>query len=68
MVRSLITLARDLGMKVIAEGIETPEQLKLVEEMGADEAQGYLLGRPTPDPSPLLQKGSMAVMPSAHPQ
>jgi diguanylate cyclase (GGDEF)-like protein len=49
-VRSLVTLAQDLGMRVIAEGIETPEQLKLIKDMGGNEAQGYLLGRPTPDP------------------
>ena len=49
-VRSLVTLAQDLGMRGIAEGIETPEQLKLIKDMGGNEAQGYLLGRPTPDP------------------
>ncbi|HLH07989.1 MAG TPA: EAL domain-containing protein [Terriglobales bacterium] len=50
MVRSLIVLAQELGMKVIVEGIETDEQLKLIQEMGGNEAQGYLLGRPTPNP------------------
>src|ERR1039458_8438824 len=55
MVRSLVTLAHDLGMRVIAEGIETPEQLKLIKDMGGNEAQGYLLGRPMPDPVALLR-------------
>ncbi len=55
MVRSLVTLAHDLGMRVIAEGIETPEQLKLIKDMGGNEAQGYLLGRPTSDPVALLR-------------
>jgi diguanylate cyclase (GGDEF)-like protein len=55
MVRSLVTLAHDLGMKVIVEGIETQEQLKMIEEMGGNEAQGYLLGRPTPNPAALLR-------------
>jgi diguanylate cyclase (GGDEF)-like protein len=55
MVRSLVTLAHDLGMRVIAEGIETPEQLNLIKDMGGNEAQGYLLGRPTPDPVALLR-------------
>jgi EAL domain-containing protein (putative c-di-GMP-specific phosphodiesterase class I) len=54
-VRSLVTLAQDLGMRGIAEGIETPEQLKLVKKMGENEAQGYLLGRPTPDPVVMLR-------------
>ena len=55
MVRSLVTLAHDLGMRVIAEGIETQEQLTLIEDMGGNEAQGYLLGRPTPNPAALLR-------------
>jgi diguanylate cyclase (GGDEF)-like protein len=55
MVRSLLTLAHDLGMRVIAEGIETQEQLTLIEDMGGNEAQGYLLGRPTPNPAALLR-------------
>jgi EAL domain-containing protein (putative c-di-GMP-specific phosphodiesterase class I) len=54
MVRSLITLAQELGMKVIVEGIETPEQLDMVRELGGKEAQGYLLGKPTPDPTALI--------------
>ncbi|MGA9672796.1 MAG: EAL domain-containing protein [Terracidiphilus sp.] len=55
MVRSMVTLAHDLGMKVIIEGIETPEQLELIKLLGGDEAQGYLLGRPTSDPSTVLR-------------
>jgi diguanylate cyclase (GGDEF)-like protein len=58
MVRSLVTLAHDLGMIVIAEGIETPEQLKLIQDMGGDEAQGFLLGRPSPDPAALFRFAS----------
>jgi diguanylate cyclase (GGDEF)-like protein len=61
MVRSLMTLAKDLGMRVIVEGIETTEQLKLIEEMGGDEAQGYLLGRPTTDPIALVRSSFIPV-------
>ena len=50
MVRSLVLLAQELGMTVIVEGIETEAQLRAIKEMGANEVQGYLLGRPTPDP------------------
>jgi len=50
MVRSLILFAQELGMKVIVEGIESEAQLKAIQEIGADEAQGYFLGRPTADP------------------
>jgi EAL domain-containing protein (putative c-di-GMP-specific phosphodiesterase class I) len=65
MVRSLMTLAHDLGMRVIAEGIETPEQLNLIKDMGGNEAQGYLLGRPTPDPVALLRCASPKSSPGA---
>jgi len=54
MIRSLILLAQELGMKVIVEGIETEEQLRVIKEIGANEVQGYLLGRPTPNPAKYL--------------
>ena len=43
---ALTHLAHDLGMKVVAEGIETQEQLQFVKEAGCDAAQGYYLARP----------------------
>jgi len=55
-VQSILTMAHNLRMKVIVEGIETREQLELVRELGADEAQGYLLGRPTAHPAKELRK------------
>jgi EAL domain-containing protein (putative c-di-GMP-specific phosphodiesterase class I) len=45
-VRSIITLARELGMAVLAEGIETPEQFNLLRQMGCQQMQGFLLQRP----------------------
>ena len=53
-VGSIVTLARELDMKVIAEGIETPEQLRALRSIGSDAGQGYLLGRPSGDPISLL--------------
>lgn len=53
-VRSLVTLAHSLEMQVIVEGIETVQQLQVVEKMGGNEVQGFLLGRPTPDPAAQL--------------
>jgi predicted signal transduction protein with EAL and GGDEF domain len=50
MVHSLVTLAHNLRMKVIAEGVETEEQMALITEIGCNEVQGYLLGKPTSDP------------------
>jgi diguanylate cyclase len=50
MVQSLVALAKNLSMQVIVEGIETPEQLELIKKLGGNEVQGYLLGKPTPNP------------------
>jgi diguanylate cyclase (GGDEF)-like protein len=44
--RAMVGLARDLGVRSTAEGIETEEQLRLATEAGCDEGQGWLLGRP----------------------
>lgn len=45
-VRSIITLAHSLGKQVIAEGIETGEQLALLRSLGCDYGQGYLFSKP----------------------
>ncbi|MFC3124129.1 putative bifunctional diguanylate cyclase/phosphodiesterase [Pseudoroseomonas globiformis] len=47
-VETILRLAHGLGAEVVAEGVETPEQLHLLREIGCDAAQGYLLGRPMP--------------------
>jgi EAL domain-containing protein (putative c-di-GMP-specific phosphodiesterase class I)/ActR/RegA family two-component response regulator len=48
MVRKTIELGHELGMRVIAEGVETPEQLEILRLDGCDGAQGYLFSRPLP--------------------
>jgi EAL domain-containing protein (putative c-di-GMP-specific phosphodiesterase class I) len=45
---SLVSLARDLRVKAIAEGIETAEEASTCEEIGFQLAQGYHFGRPSP--------------------
>jgi diguanylate cyclase (GGDEF)-like protein/PAS domain S-box-containing protein len=47
-VESTIRLARLLGLSVIAEGIENPSTIALLEKMGCEEGQGYTFGRPIP--------------------
>lgn len=50
---AIIGMARTLGLRTLAEGVETPAQLAFFRERGCDEAQGYLLARPMP-PDALL--------------
>jgi EAL domain-containing protein (putative c-di-GMP-specific phosphodiesterase class I) len=45
-VRTISTLARNLGMEVIAEGIETEEQFQQLKMLGCEYGQGYLFSRP----------------------
>lgn len=45
---SVIQLAKALGLKVIAEGIETREQYELLRDLGCENAQGYYIHRPAP--------------------
>ena len=47
-VRSTVDLAHNLGLKTVAEGVETEEVLAVLGEMGCDQAQGYLISRPLP--------------------
>ncbi len=47
-VRAIIGLGRGLRVPLIAEGVETEEQLEFLRSEGCDEAQGYLIGRPRP--------------------
>ena len=47
-VRSVIALGTSLGLRVTAEGIETPAERDRLREMGCYGGQGYLFGRPVP--------------------
>lgn len=47
-VAAIITLGHGLGLKIIAEGVETTEQLDYLRKMKCDEVQGYLFSQPVP--------------------
>jgi diguanylate cyclase (GGDEF)-like protein len=55
-VRSIIALGKDLGVGVIAEGVETEQQFQMLQDLGCLQVQGYLLARPGPpeDVHPML--------------
>lgn len=61
-VRAVLGLGRNLGLPVLAEGVETERQLEFLRREGCDELQGYLLARPAPIASfaELIQGGTLA--------
>ncbi|WP_166360946.1 putative bifunctional diguanylate cyclase/phosphodiesterase [Pseudomonas akapageensis] len=48
LVHAMINLAHNLNLEVVAEGVETPEQLALLRSFGCDQVQGYLISKPLP--------------------
>ncbi|MCE6969438.1 putative bifunctional diguanylate cyclase/phosphodiesterase [Cereibacter sphaeroides] len=53
----IIGLARGLGVEMVAEGVETPSQLAWLRDKGCRTFQGYLFGRPSPEPQLELPPG-----------
>jgi diguanylate cyclase (GGDEF)-like protein/PAS domain S-box-containing protein len=65
-IRSIIMLARNLGMTVVAEGVETEEQLIRLRELGCKHAQGYFFSRPVhPDAAAQFLNGTNIYSPHA---
>ncbi len=48
LIKSIILISKEKGVRVIAEGVETEEQWATLKELGCDEVQGYLFGKPMP--------------------
>ncbi|MEI7025100.1 putative bifunctional diguanylate cyclase/phosphodiesterase [Paenibacillus sp. y28] len=48
-VRAIIAMSHSLNKRVVAEGVETPEQLRLLQQQGCDMYQGFLCSRPLPE-------------------
>jgi EAL domain-containing protein (putative c-di-GMP-specific phosphodiesterase class I) len=48
-VRAIVALGTNLGMQIIAEGVETVEQYEMLRELGCHFAQGYYFSRPIPE-------------------
>ncbi|MBZ9711868.1 EAL domain-containing protein [Deinococcus multiflagellatus] len=55
---ALIAYAHDLEIQVVAEGVEDLDSLRLLRELGADYAQGYVLGRPAPTLLPIREEAA----------
>jgi EAL domain-containing protein (putative c-di-GMP-specific phosphodiesterase class I) len=66
-IESILTMAHNLKMRVIVEGIETHDQLEIMKALGADEAQGYLLGRPSPIPTAHLEQEPAIILAAPEP-
>jgi EAL domain-containing protein (putative c-di-GMP-specific phosphodiesterase class I) len=62
LLHAVVTLADNLGLKVVAEGIETEEQLVLLQALGCAYGQGFLLAKPMPSDALLerLSAGEVA--------
>jgi diguanylate cyclase (GGDEF)-like protein len=64
--RAIVAMAHGLKMEVVAEGVETDEQLRLLEQYGCDVVQGYYLGHPLPQEAIalMLQEKALSAPPA----
>lgn len=47
--KAIVSMAHSIGIKTVAEGVETREQLEFLRDMGCDQIQGYIFSRPLPE-------------------
>ena len=62
-IRAVLTIGESLSIPVLAEGVETAEQLAFLRAQGCDEVQGYLLGRPQPEADALTNGAAQIATP-----
>jgi EAL domain-containing protein (putative c-di-GMP-specific phosphodiesterase class I) len=62
LVSAMVAMGKALGLRVVAEGVETTAQLETLRELGCDRAQGYLFATPQAprDVTPLLRRATLA--------
>lgn len=62
LVRAMLAFSTEMGYRLVAEGVERPEELETLREIGVDVGQGYLFPRPSPamvaslDPGPVVAR------------
>jgi diguanylate cyclase (GGDEF)-like protein len=67
LIRAMVGLASDLKMQTTAEGVETPEELALVRNLGCSLVQGYIFGKPMP-PEEAMELASKGAVDRSEPQ
>lgn len=60
--RALLHIAETFGSRLVAEGLEGADELRLARDLGIGYGQGWALGRPAPEPVPALLPGAQAVL------
>ena len=64
MVRSIISMAKSLGLIVVAEGVESEDQARALAALGCDMAQGYYFGRATANVDQQAARSKMPALPA----
>ena len=67
-VRAVIAMGRDLGIEITAEGVETRQQLEMLERAGCGEIQGFLFSRPVPEAAVFSLLRSMPILAEVWPE